>query len=354
MLVFATNAFCSRTKVAFHEQWQGSSMRRLEEADFEAAASLRRGGPQPSEWWVGRYKLEGDTIVEVSEHAIQWQRYRPLADTTDLFFSFARLYEADDVADSALRWVQQYGFPKEFYYEEDGLGQSKLVSSLSSILEFQHPLELAVAAGKQGDYREPGTWGRKWMPASLVTWEKTRENPPSMTIEELREEIHRAWDTLAHYEAVVNREPQRALRLPDGTPNPTYARPMEGSELDRNESREEIVFPSVMNRGRGYVESRVTQKVNEHCFIRPLDEEHREEHKSKWAWNFSDLRGAMYLQMMWVMERGATIRRCKWCPRTLPGTGPGGRKSPARKTFCGPACRMAYNRARERAKGRQK
>jgi len=304
-------------------------VRKLEKTDFEAAATLRRGGLQPAEWWVGTYELRGDAIVDVSSQALEWRRYRPLEEAKDLFFEFVRLYEAEDFTASALGWVKRYGFPMEFYYEG-----FKSATPLSHILARQSALELVPEEEWRHVEGEP-----RWQPLVTHLWQQSREDPPSMAIEELQAEAYLAWDTLAHYEAYVNYEPERALYLSNGDLNPRYDAFVKRMSKER-------ALEIIRDGARRLAETTVTDKVNEHCFLTPLGKEFHEGPESKWAWGFQDLRGAMYLQMKWVMERGVTVGRCKWCNEAFPRRGPQGHKSPRTKRFCNDACRMAYTRAR--------
>ena len=103
----------------------------------------------------------------------------------------------------------------------------------------------------------------------------------------------------------------------------------------------------VLGRAGRAAEAKVTEKVNEHCLLAPLSGDFTEGQRSKWAWGFRDLRGAMYLQMLWVMERGVNVGKyCKWCNGPVLMTGPKGRKSPPGEEFCSDACRVAYSRGR--------
>ena len=179
-----------------------------------------------------------------------------------------------------------------------------------------------------------------WVNGQDIAWVNSRKNPPSMTMEDLRAEVWEAWETLAHYEASINNEADSVLYLPNGEAHPTY-----GDLIDR--MPKERVSEIVLGQARQAVETTVTEKVNEHCFLAPLSEESNEGQRSKWSWGFRDLRGEMYLQMLWVMERGVNAGKyCKRCNEPVPMTGPKGNKSPARKEFCCNNCRVAYGRGR--------
>jgi hypothetical protein len=90
----------------------------------------------------------------------------------------------------------------------------------------------------------------------------------------------------------------------------------------------------------------------------------------KGKWDFSNLLGAMYLQMYWLIEAGDKLTRCKHCNRviSLARPSPEGRKPRDDTKFCDSACRQAHyrenrsgvpsaqldNSGQERRKGRVK
>lgn len=305
-------------------------VRRLRDADFLDAFRRRQGERHPAEWWVGEYEWRANTLVDATSRALQWKSYRPLEEAKDLFLSFARLYEAEDFASSAKEWVDRFGLPIEFFYE-DIFGES----SFSSILADQYARELA------GKGRTRAELEKNWQVGSEVGWYKSGKNPPSMTLEDLRAEAWTAWDALAHYEAYINNAVGLVLYRPSGEAHPQYMH-----LIDR--LPEQRVSEIVLGQAKQTAESAVTEKVNEYCFLTSLPEEYSEGPQSKWAWGFHDLRGAMYLQMLWVMERGVPVGKyCKLCNKSIRMTGPKGNKSPKRKEFCNNACRVAYSRARK-------
>lgn len=213
-----------------------------------------------------------------------------------------RLYEREDFADRTLSWVRRYGFPIEFYYENEPLGPI----SLSSLLYRWARVESARNKERERPgHQEPASWR-----VSVTSWGQRGARPPSMSVEQLRQMSHLAWDTLAHYEALVGQEPRSALYLPNGDVNPTYKQMMEQHHRPKSDLEERCLY-FIKERAQVYVEARVTKNINDYCLLKPLEEGYRGGLESKWAWDFRDLRGAMYLQLMWLMERGVKVGRCK-------------------------------------------
>lgn len=305
-------------------------MRRLRTTDFSNAAQKRMGGRQPAQWWVGKYELRENGLIDATSRATEWKSYKPLEEFRDLFLTFAHLFEAEDLAANITEWVSSFGLPIQFFYE-DIFGEL----SFSTLLADQYDRELAGNTRTLAEFDE-----NTWSVGSETGWFNSRRSPPSVTLEDLRTEIWEAWDILAHYEAHINSAADRVLFLPDGEAHPRYKDILDRLQIEK-------VSGIVLERARDVVESAVTSKVNEHCFLVPLANEFNERLQSRWAWGFHDLRGAMYLQMLWVMESGIKVgRTCKKCHTELRMTGPKGNKSPARKEFCGDACRVAYNRGK--------
>jgi hypothetical protein len=67
-------------------------------------------------------------------------------------------------------------------------------------------------------------------------------------------------------------------------------------------------------------------------------------------WKFSNLLGAMYLQMYWLIEAGDKLTRCGHCGRviSLARPHPKGRKRRNDMRYCDDACRQAYHRAKKK------
>ncbi len=298
----------------------------LSESDFAVAAHFKKPGLQPNVWWVGKYELVGERIVDVSlKVSSGWRVYRPLEDEPGLFFTFAGLREAEDFGTAALGWVKKHGLP--------------LRLDLNDIPILNHYLlDPRVVKRASEDY--PGLERRF---EEYV--EDQIRNSPSMSLEEIREEVEEAWETLAYYEAHASRD---ADRLP----------PLHGSHAG---------FPQVFSTrpktkrwmleggAKAIAAERVADEVADRCHLLPLGEEGggakgRDPHAT-FAWAFDDLIGAMHLQMMWTMEKGVRIGRCKYCAKLLPARHVAkdgktvGRKTRDDKTLCGDGCRMAYKRA---------
>jgi len=67
-------------------------------------------------------------------------------------------------------------------------------------------------------------------------------------------------------------------------------------------------------------------------------------------WHFKSLRGAMYLQMYWLMAAGSELTRCEYCGRliSLARPSPESRKRRRDKRFCDDACRQAHHRSKKK------
>lgn len=260
-------------------------------AELDAAQLLRRSLSQPQTWPVGVYDFDGHTLADISVSDSQRRRYSPLQHRADLFLSFACLYESEDFARSALKWVYCYGLPTA------------------------DPTAYPTADEKA---------------------------PQSLRMEDLHAHAYRAWDTLVHYEACLHGEPHRALYLPTGEPNPVYK---DGRNKEGLSGSEQEMLDLIAQGARGHARDRVTAEINGRCYLRPLDKDQEEYPAFEWVWGFEDLLGAMYLWMMVLMERGSLVGRCKQCGTAFSEKKAKAEHSPRRRVFCGNACRMAYKRA---------
>lgn len=252
--------------------------------EMDATSLLRRSLRQPQTWPVGVYEFDGETITDVSSTESRRRRYTPLSESPDLFLSFACLYESTDFAAHAVKWVGRYG--------------------------------LVVQEGA--------------------------ESAPSIGLEELHAHAYRAWDTLVHYEALIRDDPARALYAPGGALNQVYDE-NRSTEVLPGSDRQKLAL--VSERARQHAQRRVSGEVNERCYLRALDHDNDEQAASEWTWGFYDLLGAMYLQMMVLMERAMRVGRCKQCGTAFSEKKSRDEHSPRRRVFCTNACRMAYKRA---------
>jgi hypothetical protein len=64
-----------------------------------------------------------------------------------------------------------------------------------------------------------------------------------------------------------------------------------------------------------YVEETVHLRVTQECHPRRY---RQKDGTSKWGWGFKSLLGAMWMQMMWLMDaREEDVRRCPWCRKVI-------------------------------------
>ena len=303
----------------------------ISESDFAVAAHLKKPGLQPNVWWVGKYELVGERIVDVSlKMSAGWRAYRPLEDEPGLFFAFADLRESQDFQTAALDWVRRYGLPLRIYPKD--------IFFLDMYLRDPEYL-------REVDEEYPGL-----APRLEEYVEEQIRNPPSMHLEELRDEVEDAWETLAYYEAHASRDMSRLPPLPGahlGFPHVFSTKPKTERWM-------------IHGGAKAVAAERVADEVADRCRLLPLGEQgggaKGTDPQATFAWTFDDLIGAMHLQMMWTMEKGVSIGRCKFCSTLLPTRHaakegkPLGRKVRDDRTVCGDVCRMAYNRARKREK----
>jgi hypothetical protein len=90
----------------------------------------------------------------------------------------------------------------------------------------------------------------------------------------------------------------------------------------------------------------VSDMVSRRCGHFLSIEEGSHDHTKVWdRWSFSDLLGAMYLQMYWLIAAGGNVTRCEYCARiiSLARPGPSARKPPQHKRFCDKSCRQSYH-----------
>ncbi len=290
---------------------------RVGPGDFEQAGRLRRNPEERGLWWVCcGYRAEGDKITALSPDPITptgeaytvyedgsdgWV-YQPLEDEPDLFLKFARLQKARDFRSSALDFCSRYGIP--------------------------------------GFVRRP---------------ERADESPSAeasigateTTFSQIWEESRLAWAVLCLYESAHSGDAQEIQDL-----FTQYGDVLGGWPLYHH-------GPAVESRYTSYVAAMVAACIVEEM-VRLLcrlglhvksgkDSAHGA--KIVGGWTFSNLLGAMYLQMFWLVASGEDLARCEHCGlvMSLGHVTPEGRKRRRDKRFCGDACRQAHHRAKKGA-----
>ena len=308
-------------------------MKRLvSDTDFHSAAPLIRDSRRLNRWGVCTwgYELQLRRRNGLNDHVLRakhpleltdadglyWKTYKPLEEHPNLFLRFARLSRQSASPERALDWCQKYGV-------------------------------LGLAGGYQ--------WG----------W--TGENNAHQRYESLEAfdaEVDRAAGVLALYEAALNRDSD-AVEYFVFEKHPLISAELYGSSPGQywNSS---LISEMVETHGGGdyltySLEAAtwiVEMTVRESCYPTLRAEGSRNPSDVTGGWGFKNLRGAMYLQMYWLMAAGGNIARCKNCGGViaLSRSLPEGRKPRQDKTFCGDACRQRYhyhNRTKPRRTGKR-
>lgn len=238
----------------------------------------------------------------------KWRTYHPLEDTPDLFLKFARLYRGggDRYVDSTfeksiLDWVHKYGL---------------------------------LGYGGHSFY-----------------------GGPEETINNYAGAAYWAAGILAMYEAALNgdQEAAKAALLEEflwvDLVGPEFKRL---GEQRFDEYKAEFIEERWNGDYLGYALTAamdlVVLTVGDECFpvLRP-SERVSDPSKISAGWSFKSLRGAMYLQMYWLMAAGGDVTRCEYCGRiiSLARPHPEGRKRRRDKRFCDDACRQAHHRSKK-------
>jgi hypothetical protein len=299
---------------------------RISRDDFVTTSELQRRGGSGTRSWQVCEEYEPREPDEASRDDYlsfevapkyapnqddKWHAYHPLEDTPDLFLKFARLYNGGEdryvdsvFVNSVLGWVHKYGL----------LGYEK------SLYCYGGPEETI------GNYAGSAYW---------------------------------AAGILAMYEAALNGDEEAAKHavleeflFVDGV----------GPELRRMGAKRAVESKTdwiEQRRNGSYVEYAlgtamhlVTFWVREECLptLYPLERTSDPSEISA-GWAFTNLRGAMYLQMYWLMAARGDVTRCEYCGRiiSLARPYPEGRKRRRDKRFCDDACRQAHHRSKRKS-----
>jgi hypothetical protein len=239
-----------------------------------------------------------------------WKTYKPLEDYPDLFLKFARLARRPRSEERALAWCREYG-----------------------------------VLGLAGDHH----WG--W------TGENKALNAHE-TLTAFDAEVERAAGVLALYDAALNR---------DGEAAEHYVRekyPQVSAELDPGfrlgEDWDSSVIGELVNLyGKGdylayALEAAafvVESTVRGSCYPILRSEGSRDPADVSGGWGFKNLRGAMYLQLYWLMAAGGNVVRCKFCGGviSLASSAPGARKPRDDKKYCDDVCRQRNHYRKRKA-----
>ncbi len=280
--------------------------RRVAPEHFQRAAELMKS-PRTGIWWVcNEYEYRGgDIVAKLPLHVpsgegwrlsdrTMWRGYSPLEETPDLFLKFARLHKAPDFMAAAIDWSVRYGVP-------GGDSSGRLSRSREDIM--------------------PLAW--------------------------FSEEAKRAWVILTMYEAALNSDPRPIRFLLSEYRNETLELwPLEILREDDDEGCLELALLGSM-----HIVDYTTRRL---CFpslsIRP-EGHYLDPTQVETTWLFTNLLGALYLQMYWLMASGGYLARCENCGQaiSLARTYPEGRKRRRDTRFCSDACRQANHRSKKRS-----
>lgn len=289
---------------------------RVGPGDFEQAGRLRRNPEERGIWWVCcGYRTDEHKIMALSpdpltstgeaytvyEDGSDGWIYLPLEDEPDLFLKFARLQKARDFKASALDFCNRYGIP--------------------------------------GFVRRPERADE--YPGAEVDMGATQ-----ITFSQIWEESRLAWAVLCLYEAAHGSDAQEIQDL-----FTQYGDVLGGWPLYYR-------GPAVESRDASFVAALAAARTAEEmvrllCRLGLHVESGRNSAhgtKTVGGWTFSNLLGAMYLQMFWLVASGEDLARCEHCGlvMSLGHVTPEGRKRRRDKRFCDDACRQAHHRAKRK------
>jgi hypothetical protein len=257
----------------------------------------RRGMPH-SHWLCAKRPLQ---LTDADSE--YWKTYKPLEDHPDLFLKFARLSRQPTSPQRALDWCGQYG-----------------------------------VLGLAGDYVSGWTG-------------ENRAHRGYETLEAFDAELHRAAGVLALYEAVLNRDYEAAEHYASEK-YPEISAELRAIGI-RRKWNPSLIQEMVQTHGGGDYLAYALQAaswiveatIRESCYPTLRSEKSTNPSNVTGSWGFKNLRGAMYLQMYWLMAAGGNVRHCKYCGgvMALSPSLPGTRKPRQDKQFCDDACRQRHH-----------
>ncbi len=278
--------------------------------DFKRTVGLMKSPEEVDVWWVcDEYEIRSGRIV--AKHAATsfgdgkhyppafnpeldrgWRSYRPLEDRPDLFLRFAKLYTERNFDKAALAWSHVYGLPGA---------------------------------------------------------DRHKYQPDGMSLRRFREEAKRAWAVLTMYEAALNRD----VRAIESLLAEHRKEAVDFWPLEINEEKPFGPFENELQFALFGAMSLVEWTVDDLCdrwLIVEGDKNLPDPSRVKRIHGFSNLLGAMYWQMYWLLASGGDVKRCEYCGRviSLARLHPERRKPPKHKRFCDAACRQANHRSRNK------
>jgi hypothetical protein len=288
--------------------------------DFAESGKVMKGLEERGVWFVcDEYEINRGAVVakypypvgDPGDSEIRWGPYMPLEFAPHLFLSFSRLHEEGEFEESVLAWSNKYGV-----IGGDRFGRLS-ESGRVPIARFREEAK------------------RAWVVIRLY---ESALNSDAQAVQSL---LHRYRDDqliqalLAEYRksalfiAVSSESPDEEIPGHHLLPFALYEAVRVVNRTVRTYCHRELV-PTMTFRKGGRLLADPTGTVGK--------------------WIFSDLLGAMYLQMYWLIEAGDKLTRCGHCGRviSLARPHPKGRKPRNDMRYCDDACRQAYHRAKKK------
>lgn len=171
--------------------------------------------------------------------------------------------------------------------------------------------------------------------------------PDRTSLSDFRKEAKRAWIILRTYEAALNRDQESASQLV----SEHFAELVQPQELEAL-VEEEPRLSHVLVLVAGVVSGTTGRLCSPVIFFteRLFMQSEPDLSGIRRGWLLSNLLGAAYLQMYWLMTSGGDVARCEYCGQiiSLARPHPEGRKRRQDKRFCNDACRQANHRSKKK------
>lgn len=310
--------------------------RKTKENDFDITRPSMGGGEFHfsgvwevfEEYEIRKASKDGDPYITAKGEVKR--TYRPLADTPYLFLDLARLGDGTRNREALDSWLEKYGVLGIHY--DDGLPYLPVY------------------------YPEPA------LPPLMYD----TEGGPQETVLYFWLSVQEANNTLALYEAAVNRDEEKLEQLlnQDGK---AYVRSfMDGILRNISSLSSDFKFPEyvdlLVDRALMRVWHVVQSNLSNYAYPTINHELPQAEavpgfhqgalftpHHLGASWGFRNLLGAAYLQLYWLITSRADIKRCKYCGRIIPLTPlveQGGDKRRKRRSdveYCNKSCQQNYD-----------
>lgn len=289
--------------------------------DFRLALDLRAGpGLEEGVWWVcDDYKLEPEikgapAYFEAAyplERRDKWKKaYKPLETAPDLFLEFVEAFRR---AGETIK--NKPGKPGE---DIPGVGSRNRPHPRPIQRGFRDP---RTVLGFVREFGPLGVGGRLWV------------GGPKETLSTYIGEMIQASNLLGLYEAVLDGEKEAAETALELLP----AKQIRDSE--RLGDNDEWYEMDPLEHALVEVTAAVERRVGELCFpsLIPPKRSH-DLSKVRSGWGYTNLLGAMYLGMFWLISAETRVRRCRYCGRIIS-------EPRANQDFCRNQgrCRNAWN-----------